>query len=198
MTADTVLVANYINDLLLQVVRSGISWDALMKSSHSVLSFANSILSMRRHSRLVSTGRNLPQGILDMDQAICMCAAEILHDLFYGDGDFTLQDAYAYANPNWTEWVDGSPLEDLGVSEIHTSRDWVEIKPVSRSNTPRLMGLGINGSLQLGLQGLTNQKAVSPEKGEDHSAEGTAFWRIASRISTGEMAQPKLLFEASG
>ena len=89
------------------------------------------------------------------------CAAELLHDVIYDYHDFTFQDAYEYANPNRTEWIDGSLLEDFGMMRIDTSRDHIGIKPVRRGGSPGFMGLGINATAQLAMESLTNQRLSS-------------------------------------
>ena len=160
-TSYGVFVANRINDLILQVVRTGVSWDRLMECTATVLSFAQSVLSIGRDSRLVHQGGVISEQNQEIDLAMRWCAAELLHDLIYDYRDFTRRDAYEYANPNRTEWVDGSLLEDFGMMRIDTSRDHIGIKPVRRGGSPGLMGLGINATAQLAMESLTNQRLSS-------------------------------------
>ena len=160
-TRDSVFVANQVNDLLLQVVRSGMGWDLLVQSTSSVLTFALTVLSIGRDLRLVLAEQACSEQKQEIDRALRFCAAELLHDLIYDDREFTFDDVYDYANPNWTEWVDGSLLEDLSMLETQTSRDHIGIKPGRRGNTPRFMGLGINIAAQVALESLTNQRRAN-------------------------------------
>ena len=160
-TSCAVFVANRINDLILQVVRAGVSWDRLMECTETVLSFAQSVLSVGRDLRLVHQGGVISERKQEFDSAMRWCAAELLHDVIYDYHDFTFQHAYEYANPNRTEWIDGSLLEDFGMMRIDTSRDHIGIKPVRRGGSPGFMGLGINATAQLAMESLTNQRLSS-------------------------------------
>ena len=88
-TSYAVFVANRINDLILQVVRTGVSWDRLMECTEAVQSFAQSVLSIGKDLRLAHQGGVISEQNQEIDLAMRWCAAELLHDLIYDYHDFT-------------------------------------------------------------------------------------------------------------
>ena len=154
-------VANYINDLLLRVFRTGNRWKEFTEVSADVLSFAETVLSMTRHCQVTLNGGSGPDLNKDIDRALRLCAAEYLHDLVYDVNGHALSDAFDYTSNGSLEWVEGSILEDIGMSSgIDTSRDDIETQPRRLRGLHKFSGLGINAALGIALHALTNQKRV--------------------------------------
>ena len=154
------LVANYVNELLLRVDRTGNRLKEFTEASAKVSSFAQVVLSISRNCHL-SVMREADSGPeQDIDLALRMCGAEYLYDLLYDDREHTLDDAFDYIRAGSLEWVEGSILEGLGKAAVETSRDVIGTIPHRLSFLPTFSRLGINAALAIGIQGLTGQQQV--------------------------------------
>ena len=157
---NSALVANFLNDLLLRVVRCGNRHENLSDVSKSVHSFAQNVDLIAECSGLsVSGGADSESGV-DTDHALRLCAGEVLHDFFYERGDFSVDDAYGYTYPSRLTWEDGSPLERFGFSEVATSKDVVGFKPPQLRNPQKYLQLGFNAALVIALSSLTNDDRI--------------------------------------
>ena len=142
------LIGNYLNNLLVEVNRSGNDLERFSNAAANVFSFAETILSMIDDCRLVRAESGATQ---DINQALRLCAAEYLHDFIYERKDWTLNDAYAYARADSRSWGYGSVLEDFGMSEIETSRDIVGRRETTRHRAHPHLPLGINAAVAISL-----------------------------------------------
>ena len=143
-TANSTLVANYINALLTQVVQCGPRLEPFQLAAEKVFSFTHTILSMTENCRLtVRKGSNKHQE-LDMVQALRLCGVDYLYGLFYvGDHD-VVNRVYDYTRPESVKWEEGNILEDFEMFELVTSRDVIGVKPPIRRNSPKYLASGIN------------------------------------------------------
>ena len=132
------LVANYINELLLRVDRTGNRLKEFTEASAEVSSFAEVVLSMARNCRLSEIRGDDSGPRQDIDLALRLCGAEYLYDLLYDKRDYTLDDAFDYTGSGRVEWVEGSILEGLGQPAVETSRDVIGTLPHRLSSFQRL------------------------------------------------------------
>ena len=144
-------VANYINDLMLRVVRCGNRWESFAEVSEFVHSFARAIELIRGGCSLSVSRFADSEPNVEIDHALRLCAAELLHDFLYDQHDFSLDDAYAYTYPNRLVWEEGSVIADLGFSELATSRDVVGTKPPEVRSPQKQAYLGINAALEVAI-----------------------------------------------
>ena len=155
------LVANYINELLLQVDRTGNRLKEFTEACAEVLFFAEVVLSMARNCHLSENRGDDSDSEQDIDLALRLCGAEYLYDLLYDKGDFTLSDAFDYVDSESVEWVEGSILEGLGQPAVETSRDIIGAKPHHHRSLPMTWRLGINAALAIVMQGMTGERRVA-------------------------------------
>ncbi len=151
------LVANYINDLLLRVDRTGNRLKEFSEACAEVSSFAQLMLSIARKCRLSIMPGTDPYPRQDIDLALRLCGAEYLYDLLYDKRDHTLDDAFDYIRDGSVEWVEGSFLEGLGEPAVETSRDVIGTIPRRLSFLPQLWRLGNNAALAIAIQGMTGK-----------------------------------------
>ncbi len=155
------LVANYINELLLRVDRTGNRLKEFKEASAEVSAFAQVVLSMARNCHLsVIRGDDLDSE-QDIDLALRLCGAEYLYDLLYDKRDYTLDDAFDYTGSGRVEWVEGSILEGLGQPAVETSRDIIGAIPHRLNSLPTSWHLGINAALAIAIQGMTGKRRVA-------------------------------------
>ena len=157
---NTTLVASYINELLLRVVRAGNRLKEFTEVSADVSSFAQLILSMTGNCRLAVRGGGESALKRDIDWALRLCAAEYLYDLLYVDGDFTLGDAFDYTHAENLELIEDSIVEGLGQPAVETSRDGLVSIARRRRGPHEFSGLGINAALEIAIWKLTGQHRV--------------------------------------
>lgn len=144
-------IANYINNLLLRVVRCGNRWESFAEVSEDVNCFAEAIARIGEGCSLSVSRHTDPESGVKLDQALRLCAAELLHDFIYDQYNFSMDDAYAYTYPNRLVWEEGSVLSDFGFSELATSRDVLGTKPPGVRNSPKQARLGINAALAVAI-----------------------------------------------
>ena len=140
------LVANYINELLLRVDRTGNRLKEFTEASVAVSSFAQVVVAMSRNCHLSAMRRADSDSKQDIDLALRLCGAEYLYDLLYDHRDHTLDDAFDYIRIGSVEWVEGSILEGLGEPAVETSRDVIGTIPHRLSFLPTFWRLGINAA----------------------------------------------------
>ena len=159
---NSILVAKYINDLLLRVVRTGIDWEKFTDVSTEVSSFADLVLSMAGNCRVTLLSGDGPDPHDGLDRSSRLCAAEYLYDLVYDDRDRTLSHAFDYTRNESLKWEEGSFLEYLhmDVDENQTSKDVIETRPLRLKGLQKLAGLGINIALEVAVSELRNQERV--------------------------------------
>ena len=151
-------VAEYINHLLLRVVRTGVDWEKFTHVSTEVSAFANLILSMTGDCRVTLLSGDNPGPDDGLDRSSRLCAAEYLHDLVYDDHDSTLSRAFDYTRNESLKWEEGSFLEDLDMDWIQTSKDIMATRPIRLKGMKEPAGLGINVALETAVSALTNQE----------------------------------------
>ena len=154
------LVANYINELLLRVDRTGNRMKEFTEASAEVSSFAQVVLSMARNCHLSVIRGDDSDSEQDIDLALRLCGAEYLYDLLYDKRDYTLDDAFDYIVTGSVEWVEGSILEGLGQPAVETSRDIIGAIPHRLNSLPTSWRLGINAALAIAIQGMTSKRRV--------------------------------------
>ena len=143
-TPNSTLVANYINNLLAQVVQCGPRWEPFHLAAEKVFSFAHTVLSMTEHCRLTARKGSNKYREQDMAQALRLCGVDYLHGLFYvRDGD-VVNRAYDYTRPESVKWEEGNILEDFEMFELDTSRDLIGVRPPIRRDSPKYLASGIN------------------------------------------------------
>ena len=163
---ESALVGNYLNNLLLEVNRSGYKFERFRQVADSVHLFTQTSLSMVDNCRLSPKEEGNSGMVQDVSQALVLLAAEFLHDFIYHNftyrhGDHTLDDADIYANPNIQSWEDGDVLEDIGLAnKIETSRDPVGRRPKYRRSSNNYVLLGINAAAAISLHGLGIQSEM--------------------------------------
>ena len=180
------LVASYVNDLLLRVVRSGNRLEKFTEASAEVSSFAQAVLSLARNCHLSAIGEADSDLKQDIDQALLLCGAEFLYDLLYVDGDFTISDSFDYTSTEKLKWIEGSIVEGLGEPAVETSRDVIGSIPNRRRVPHEFSGLGINAALEIATQKLTGQHRVVSRDDIDPPPAGDLFGDILEEFQVGE------------
>ncbi len=146
------MIANHINELLRQTVRSP-QWKKLPQALSAVNTFALAVLGILRQCRVDEPKSGLDDGpkLVNKLQAVRLCAAEYLHDYIfvylYENGDFTWKRAYEYTHPNFLKWESGSMLDEFLPSELETSLDHMGQRPIHRPTDTEHWILGINAAL---------------------------------------------------
>ncbi|MCY4653825.1 MAG: hypothetical protein OXC95_11750 [Dehalococcoidia bacterium] len=169
------LVASYVNDLLLRVVRSGNRLEKFTEAATEVSSFAQVILSIARNCRVSVKGGGDSALKRDIDWALRLCVAEYLYDLLYDKRDRTLRDAFDYTGNETLKWVEGSILEGIGEPAVETSRDGLVSIPRRRRGPYEYSGLGINAALEIATQKLTGQRPLVGRDDIDLPPAGDIF-----------------------
>ena len=142
-TANSTLVANYINGLLVQVVQCGPRWGPFHLASEKVFSFAHTVLSMTESCWLtVRKGSNNYQEV-DMDVALRLCGVDYLYGLFYVGDYYVVNRAYDYTRPESVKWEVGNILEDFEMFDMDTSKDVIGVRPPIRRHPPKYLASGI-------------------------------------------------------
>ena len=154
------LVANYINELLLRVDRTGNRLKEFTEASAEVSSFAQMVLSMARNCHLSVIRGDDSDSEQDIDLALRLCGAEYLYDLLYDKRAHTLDDAFDYIRTGSVEWIEGSILEGLGEPAVETSRDVIGNIPHRLSFPPTFSRLGINAAVAIAVLGMTGKHRV--------------------------------------
>ena len=162
--ANSALVANFLNDLLLQVVRCGNRLENLVEVSKSTYCFTQVVDRIAKGCGLSLSEAADSESKVDIDHALRLCAGEVLYDFFYERGDSSVDDAYGYTYPSRLTWKDGSPLERFGFSEVATSRDVVGFKPPQLRNPQKDLQLGFNAALVIALSNFTNDDRILSSK----------------------------------
>ncbi len=154
------LVANYINQLMLRVDRTGNRLKEFTEAADAVSSFAQDVLSMTRRCHLSVLAGDDSGRSQDTDLALRLCGAECLYDILYDDKDYTLADAFDYIDDGNMKWVEGNILEGLGEPAVETSRDVIGTLPHRLRFIPPLWRLGINAAVAIAIQRMTGKHRV--------------------------------------
>ena len=194
---DSALIGNYLNNLLLEINRSGHSFERFRQAAANVYSFTQTSLAMVACCRLSLTEEANSDPAQDVTQALRLCAAEYLHDLIYhcfsyDRKDGTLEDSDLYANPNSRSWEDGDVLEDFGMNhEIETSKDIVGRRPSNRHTGNRYTLLGINASVAISLHGLGIQSQVLYRECEGLMPDDELYCELLNEFQPGKYPSQK-------
>ena len=158
---NSTIIANYINDLLLRVVRTGNRLTKFTHAARDAMSLAQMMLMLARKCDAHITVGDEADLKQDIDQALRLCGAEHLYDLVYDIRDHTLNDTFDYTHTGSLEWVEGSILEGLGISAVETSRDVVGTRPRRLRGRSEFSNLGINAAVAIAIEALTGRNRVA-------------------------------------
>ena len=179
-------VANYINDLMLRVVRCGNRWEDFADVAEYVHSFAQVVEQIGEGCSLsVSRFADSEAGV-EIDHALRLCAAELLYDFIYDQQhDFSIDDAYAYTYQNRLVWEERSVIADFGFSESATSRDVVGTKPPEVRHPRKQSRLGINAALAVAIPRFRNVAQIHSGIDGDLPAARRLFGSMLAEFQPG-------------
>ena len=192
------LVGNYLNNLLLEVNRSGHSIERFRQAAASVYSFTQTCQSLTDSCRLSLTKEANSGAAQDVTQGLRLCAAEYLHDFIYHNfsydqKDRTLDDSDLYANPNSQSWENGGVLEDIGMGddEIETSRDLVGRRSKNRHTGNIYVLMGINAAVTISLHRLGIQGQVLYRECEELIPDDELYGELLDEFQPGKYPSQK-------
>ena len=164
--ANSVFVANHINDLLLRMVRAGNRWDRFVDASTDVRSCAETLISLTEDCNVVVLRDEGAGSAPDMRHVLRARGAECLHDFLFNRGDVTLTAAWDYAHAGIDEWLKPrTPVVDGWMSEVETSKDSVSTVANRRRSADASMVAGLNAAIAIASGATMVERAIAESVG---------------------------------
>lgn len=163
--ANSVFVANHINDLLLRMVRAGNRWDWFVDASTDVRSCAETLISLTEDCNVVVLRDEGAGSAPDMRHVLRARGAECLHDFLFNRGDVTLTAAWDYAHAGIDEWLKPRTPVDGWMSEVETSKDSVSTVANRRRSADASMVAGLNAAIAIASGATMVERAIAESVG---------------------------------